>query len=430
MTGINELRQALNDQAAAVSDHAVEVRSGEIHHRVGVVRRRRRAALAGSAAAVLAVVAGVALLPDGTKDPGPDLANTIVGVVAPTELTSLGYTYTLQRGVEGDTDTTVLDLAASGEPRLVSWATEGVDDTVTVTDDVSDERLVYRTADFSDFVIIPEGEPARVEVTSADGSRVGLAAYAVDLDSPPSGVSKDGVTFRDEVADQRLIAAEIGDLGDTDLTLETTSRGPQTGTAVFCAGAPRGAFLQVERGDTQYIGEEVCDGRTPIDVTPGITSPTRAGKPWRVRIYLTDGEDGPVIEAERARIGVAAYDVPQVAETGAFEAVSSGLTEYRGHLYRRAEMLDVPTDEQSTRVPLPETEVPMLVFGYAEARSGAMKFTLQGELRPHRFELGATGGVSGVGLGLFSGQGATVEVERIGTRMNDRALVVVYERVD
>ena len=431
MTGINELRQALNDQAADVSDHAVATRSGEIRERVRVVRRRRRSAVAGSAAAVVAVVAGVALLPDGSQDlERPEVANTIVGVAPPQEFTSLGYTYTLQRGVEGDTDTTVLDLAASGEPRLVSWATEGVDDTVTVTDDVSDERLVYRTADFSEFVIIPGGEPARVEVTSVDGSRVGLAAYAVDLDSPPPGVSKDGITFRDEVADQRLLAAEIGDLGDTDLTLETTSRGPQTGTAVFCAGAPRGAFLQVERGDAQYIGEEVCDGRTPIDVTSGVTSPTRAGRPWTVRIFLTDGEDGPVIDAAGARIGVAAYDVPRVVDTGAFEA-SSALIEYRGHLYRRVEVLEVPLGRQAEQVRLPETETPMLVFANAKARSGITRFTLRGEMKSQSFGLAASGGgVSGVGLGLFSGPDAMVVVKREGTEANDRAAIVTYERID
>ncbi len=430
MTELNELREALSERAAQVSESGAATRPGQIRQRVRVVRRRRRAVGAGSAAVLLAVVAGVALLPDASRNPTPDVANSLVGVTPPSEMTSLGYSFTLQRGVEGETDTAILDVAPSGERRLISWATEGENDTVTVSDGVSNERLVYQSSDFSDFVLIPEGGSGRIEVTSADGSRVGLASYSIDLDSPPPGVSKDGVTFRDEVAGKRLLAAEIGDLGVTELTLETTSRGPQTGTAVFCAGAPRGAFLHVDRGDAQYIGDEACTGRAPVDVDPGVTTPTRAGQAWKVRIYLTDGEDGPVIDAAGARIGVAAYDVPQSAGPAPWDATSTGLIEYGGHVYRQTEILEVPDGRQRARVPLPETETPTLVFGYAKARSGMTRFSLQGELKVQRFELGASGGVSGIGLGLFSGPDVAVTVSRVGADANAGAAVAIYERVD
>lgn len=427
MTGINELRQALNDQAADVSDHAVATRSGEIRERVRVVRRRRRVTIAGSAAAILAVGAGVALLPNQSPSPTPEVAS-IVGLTPPEELSSLGYTYAFDRGLEGDGDSISVDLAASDVPRLLSWATEGDDDTVSVTDDLlgDEEAATYRSSDFSDFILVGPGESGTIDLRSDDGSEVGVAIYTVDLDARPPGLSDGGATFRDEVAGQRLLTAEVGAPGVSDLEVQAMTNSELTATAYFCAGAPRGTVLHIESPQSVLTSRQDCDGPTPVDVTPSRSTQTGTGVNWATRIYLTDGPSGPVIEGDDVQIGVALYTVPNPAGSGVFQQAAPDLVEYRGHTYQRDEILEAPRGAKQARLLLDDADQPALAFGYARARSGVTQFTFQSV----QIGVGAGGDVASIGLGLFSGPDAAVVLRRSGDDETSQAAVVTYVRVD
>lgn len=324
MTGIDELRRTLDDRATRVSDTDVVSRTAGVHYRIGVVRRRRRAAVAASAVAVLAVAAGVALLPESD---GPDAADrTVVGVEAPAQMTSLDYTYGFDRVVEGDGGFAVVKLDASDEPRLVSWATSGDDDEVTVRE-FGAEPLTSTSADFSDFVFVPPGDTV-VRVKAASG-RVGLAVYEL-TDDRPEGITEDGITFRQQVENRTLIDAVVGERGDSDVSLDVATPAGGLGYAVYCVGAPAGALLRVGHGEG-YV-ETSCNeaafdpGLDAVEVEdlPAMDVPVRA--------WIVDRE-GRAVEDPAIRLGVGVYAVTPDPEASTRQLVPARL-EVGGHRWR------------------------------------------------------------------------------------------------
>ena len=151
MSTTDDLRSTLDRHASELTDHDVHVRPVAVRERIRVVRRRRRATVGGVAAAVVGAMALTLSLGGARQAPVAD--RTLAGHEAPRTMSSLGYTYTFAQGRQGD-GRAQLRLAPSDRPRLVSWATSGPDDEVTLRG-VDEGPRTVTTDDFGDFVLVP-----------------------------------------------------------------------------------------------------------------------------------------------------------------------------------------------------------------------------------------------------------------------------------
>ena len=340
MNSLDDLRSTLGHHADDVHDAAgpgTAARAAAVHQRVRVVRRRRRAVAAGGVAAVLAVVGGVALLPDGARQATPEPATTIVGLTPPASLVATGFTYGLDRGVESNSARTSLDLAASDEPRLVSWATAGDDDRVTVTGPGLPGPVAFDDADFTNWVLVPAGSDSRVRAVAATGED-GLAVYTLGVERP-AGLTSRGVTFRADVAGLDLLGAAVGEPGEAEVSYEATATSRGIALKYFCSSSDPNAYLHIDTGEEGgLLSGGGCGDLVPVDPASsgGSTFPTEPGEDVSTRFYVTDGRDGPLVEDPSMRIGIGTYavdeEVPQVAGRNGFFPY---LREEAGHTWQR-----------------------------------------------------------------------------------------------
>jgi len=413
MTSIDELRRTLETHASDVGESDVVSRAAGVHHRVDVVRRRRRAAGAAGAAAVVAVAA--ALLPDSG---GPEPASRIVvGVEAPSRMMSLDYTYAFDRAVEGDGATAVVKLEASDAPRLVSWATAGNNDEVRVNRR-GFEPLTVGAADFTDFVLVHPGEPDRVAVTAVEGE-VGLAVYEL-TDAAPEGVTDDGITFREQVEDRTLVDAEVGELGESDISLPVSMPSGGVAFATFCVGGPEDARFRVGVGEEHV--ELSCDDASAFD--PGLNSFELDRSPAgnaRVRAWVVDGS-GRAIDDPGLQLGVGVYRITPDQRRVAGQPVPE-LIEEDGHRWR----LDAV--HESDRQPLTaraSEDGPQFVSLLVPGNVVEALVSIEG--RVPSTDANHTGGPVAFGLGQVSA-GSRISVSFSGTTDVVTALVT-YERDD
>lgn len=360
MNDLDVLRSTLDQHAADVGDHDLGGRVGSVHRRVRVARRRRRTAVAGGAAVAVVAALGVGQLASPSPDPEP-AGPRLAGVPAPASMDALGYTYELDRQAEGDGRAT-LDLAPSDTPRLVSWATAGEDDRVSVQH--GEEVTAYDVPDFSDFVWVDGGERTSISVEGA--GRLGLAVYEL-TDAEPPGVSGSGVTYRELVAGDALLAAAIGEPGEAELRVSTPDAPSEVRYRYFCANGPRGAVVHVDGGDGGVpVGS--CDEGVPFDPGSRSSSVTIADEPGRrvARLWVTDGEDGALLDSDEVVLGVGVYDSAARTPVGGFGVAP--FIEHDGHLWRHTTTrLSEPGDR---RVRAVGGDAPLLAFGwYAAGRA-------------------------------------------------------------
>lgn len=364
MNGLDGLRSTLDTHGAALDDSGLTARAVAVQHRIAGVRRRRRAAVAGGAAVVLAVAAGVALLP-GPDGPDP-VSRIVVGVEAPAELTSLDHTYAFERVVEGDGSTAVAALPASDQPRLVTWATSGDDDEVAVRVRGADS-YTSTMADFTDFVVLPPGDPQRVRVEAAQG-KAGLAVYEL-TDARPPGITQDGVTFRRQVADRILVDALVGERGDADISLDVTTPAGRVAYATLCVAGPDGARIRVGRGDGYT--ESGCNDGSAFD--PGRRATTSADLPATdepTRVWVVDERGTPVSDPD-IQLAVGVYVATPGLESAARQRVPE-LVEQGGHRWRLREVTPAPEGARTFGVdaegPGPQLAVLLSAGEFKQAR--------------------------------------------------------------
>lgn len=341
MSSIDDLRSTLERHADGVADHDLHVRPVAVRERVRAVRRRRRSALAVGVVAVIGAAALATSL-EGPDRPDPAGPPTLAGHTAPATMASLGYTYAFAAGTEGD-GRARLHLQPSGQPTLVSWATAG-DDEVTLRVEGEKPRLVTAD-DFGDFTFLAPGDGATVTVTGT--GEVALAAYTL-TDPPPPGDTRDGITFRDEAVGQRLLTDVIGDPGDADLGLSVDlGRGPLS-VSTLCSGGPRGSWVHVSVDNGDTVSGQGCDdplfdpaargGFTPYPDTAGRGNVD-------LRIWVTAGEDGPVVDDPDVRLAVGAYSPAPTVRRLAGSSLTS-TEEYDGHTWR---LVDVTSSDPGDR---------------------------------------------------------------------------------
>jgi hypothetical protein len=283
MNTLTDLRHTLGEHAERVTDEDTVVRATAVHHRVAVVRRRRRALGTGALALVVAATVGTISLQRSPSDPAP----VVLGVQAPAAMTSLSYTY----GADGWSDTVAghgtVKIPASSRPRLLSWTLQ---DTTAVRFVLPSGEIWHSQATrFGDFVALPAGESGVLRVAAGQGT-VGVATYALTDEAPP-GYTKDGITFRKNVAGAPLLGAVIGDRGQSDVS--TTFAAPTGDIAIrfSCSGLPKGAALHISfNGHERTAGS--CNDSDTFD--PGSSGGTgtrfdHARRAVTMRAWATTG---------------------------------------------------------------------------------------------------------------------------------------------
>lgn len=416
MTTLHDLRGSLQEHADLV-DHDLAARPAAVHQRVRTVRRNRRVAVAGVAAA--AVAAAIAVPPIASRQ-SPQYLD---GLRAPDSVGSLGFTYDFANGVTGD-GKAELELDDSDQPRLVTWDAAAGD--VRVKGPYQD--AFTSVGGFSDFTLVYPGEEGTWKVTG-DGT-VGVAVY--DLAELAPGDAADGAVFRDEVAGAQRISSAWAAEGTDEAAVDVTLPSGEIGLSGFCAGAPKGTWLNVSLGDDGPVSWGQCADQGP-DAGPwtGSFDTSDLGEPGEVlsgRAWLTDGEDGPRIPVTGdVRLGVGFYalaapgatlgrvDIPEVVESD-------------GHTWQLDSVVgsDPGTGEVNTTIQASAGD-PVLVEVAGSGRQATMQATFDGEPGNGMSKVGRLGGRMGLGTTYRSVEvGATVsgdDPERV-------VGLVIYRRVD
>lgn len=329
----SDLRETLASHAT-FEDDAVTARVVGVRERVRLVRRRRRAAVGGAVAAVLAIGAAGVAIPKLTNNAGP-ASRELAGHTAPATLESLGYTYTFARGVEGD-GKAVLKLAKSEKPRLVTWATEGENNRVSIYDGVDGRRA--SGPDFSDFAVIHENAPRTVSIKGE--GRVAAAVYEISA-LPKGTISGMGTTFRPEVVGAKLLGVEFGKPGETEIEVPYVM--PVTGVdLVPLCQAPKGySVLSNESEGSGLDLYESCANGHAYQGWSGSSS--RTGEPFpgdakpgdrlTARAWLAK-KNRRVSSAPGIRLGLAVYERVPLADVPAAEVEVDQRVESEGRAWR------------------------------------------------------------------------------------------------
>lgn len=447
MNGTDDLRSTLARHAEGVEDTGLADRAASVRGRVVAARRRRRRTVgAAGVAGVVAAVAAVAVLPSVLTGPDPDRPMLLAGVEVPATMTSLGFTYELADGVEGE-DRLELDLSDYDGPVLVSWATAGDDDRVRLTS-TSDPRTVLEQApDFSTFRLLDAPQPRGPVVLRADGD---LAAAVYTLtEQAPDGLTVDGSTWREQVADGTLLDAEIPGPGRASSISATIPDPGQGGLVhyVACAGVPEDHVV-VESVDGEPVSWGPCAGggaaTLPRDLASdaesagslrpglnGVRDDARPGGRIDLDLYVAPdpGLGDPVrTDVPGVRLAQAVYETPlPVARLAGFDVPQ--VVEQDGHRWRYVDRA-VGVGVARLGASPPAVDGPVLVEAY-HGRTGRARV----ELRRDDVTRVASGG-TGLG-GVF---GAVPEhdpdarwslVLRGAPPRDDTGLgLVFYERLD
>ena len=430
----SQLHDVLEQHSSDIHDLPAAERLTSIHRRVRVVRRRRRAGLAGAAAAVIAA-AGAAIWLPSLERLDPAAARDLAGHAAPETMESLGYTYAFEEGVEGDGEVT-LELPRSDEPRLISWASSENHGTISLPTDLDGDGsgpdslgMATRTGGFDRYEWVYPG--AEGTITAQGPGEVAIAVYT-RTDAAPPGVTKDGVTFRDDLDGNRLIDAAIGDAGQGELVLQVPVPERELKVHHFCYGVPAGYQMNVSiNGELTMFG--ACDDPKPSDggaESSGVNY--AAGTSVTVRMWLTegDGEDNhptpDAVDIPGVHLGLGLYEAaPARATVGTWSLPE--VMEYAGHHWRFIEVSRTVRGADSLRVSVSDGSVPQLVVALADGLDRTVEFFRDGEASGPVVSTGSFRGE----VAVVEGRGADVELRGHGDLGPQAVLALAtYVRID
>jgi hypothetical protein len=364
-----ELRSLLHDRGDEVHDVGTQARVGAVHERVRTFRRRRAAAAGGGVLAAVAAIA-LAVVPGGTPTPGP--AEVVPGPSTVEGYTKDGVTLPDEAngrdllgaliGDPGESELWFTVPAPDADPDLqlslvcygpaagyhaVSVAINGTfmfGQTCDADRPVDPAAEGYSaTAEIEDAFAglgLTPGEPMMVEVwlrSRATGNDVvehpdmvvGAGVYgrpAAEVDpvaggeswSAVDGYTKDGLNFPLEVAGEALMAAEIGDPGESMLDFDLVVPDGGIRWVPVCYGVGN---LMVEIAvDGHLLSAVSCRASRPTDpANGGITftdDPTAQLRAWGlrpgdvvpVRVRLIETEGSRPVRHDTAVIGAAVYE--------------------------------------------------------------------------------------------------------------------------
>jgi hypothetical protein len=423
MNTLTELRRTLDEHAAQLpegADPASVARTAAVHHRVAEVRRRRRALGTGALALVLVAGVATAIWPRNSQ-PGP-AGPVVLGQHAPATLHSVGYTFEATGSSHVVHGRGTYVVPSSRTPQLLTWTT---DRPTTVRFSLNDEVRRTRVTGFRDFLWLPAGIANKVHVV-ASGADVGLATYAVGGHAP-AGYTKAGVTYRDVVAGAPLLAARIGDEGESSVTTTFTVPRGATSIGIMCARLPHGDVVNLSVDGDGALSAGACDSDGTFD--PGSVAYPRGhvGKPGqtvRVRVWVSRGfHDQTPLAAGSVpglTVGVGVYG--PVAQQRVAGVPVPVVIEDDGHLWRLATSRSQHT---GSPVSVPAADVDRVAaavwrtHGHTMVSFGVQSQTPEGSSSP-----GGQGGMSD--LWVPAGSSVHASVSR-GTGVLG---IAVYERAD
>ena len=273
-------------------------------------------------------------------------------------------------------------------------------------------------------VVVPAGNPADVRVSS-ETSEVGLVVYTLTDDTPP-GVSDGAITFRRSVADRTLVDAVIGEPGQAEVTLSPVVPNGLLGYAELCAGAPKGAWVDIDLGSEGGFGTS-CQGSSTFD--PGASVTTTMARPGDgpIRMRVTDGADGPLVDDPDLQIGLALYQVPSDGPRAAGQQVAT-VVEEAGHRWELTRVESSEPGDRLLRTRAGEGSRPQLVRLLMTGRTGTAQPTVDG-VGQSSFRSGLST-ASSAGIGPVT-PGGEVVVRLQGNVGDDaRMALAVYDVAD
>lgn len=134
-----------------------------------------------------------------------------------------------------------------------------------------------------------------------------------------------------------LLGAEVGELGQDEVSVTYTVPEGDTRWAPLCQGAPKGTWMHIDLGERigQFSSGPSCDDASfdPGGWGGSSGGHGRTGETLTATVYLTDGEKGPRVDSDEVRLGLGVYSAEESAETVVGETVPE-LLEHDGHLWR------------------------------------------------------------------------------------------------
>jgi hypothetical protein len=416
----HELREALESHAT-FEDTAALVRLGDVKRRVRVVRRRRRAAIAGAAAAVVLAGSGVAVLLPGHGSADRQFA----GMTAPATMTSLGYTYTFDRMVEGDGKAIFTDNIEG--PFLVSWADAGKGP-ITVIDPDSADSSHVSDGDFKDFLTVSGNQERSVRVTGRD--RVAIAVYR--LSGHPEGVTKDGVTFRQQTPNATLLKAGFNESGAQSVAFDVVAPDAPVRVVESCLSPRKAKFEILVDGEQVVSGD--CNASTFDPIGAGFSEwddmPTaregsaKAGQSVHIEMRLLGNAD------PESSFGLGVYAADQARTTVAGRELDD-VIEQAGHTWRLLASTAGPASGVPLDLEIPSDDVVPVVIGNTGNADQVVKVDLRLKGRQLNGDHVSAGQFSTTGEAITGESGSHLVLRltargRVGGTMG----LAVYERID
>jgi hypothetical protein len=432
---VKDLR-AMLDARSDITDDEIGARSWSIARRVRVVRRRRTAGVGLAAAVIVAGTAVVASLSGGSPQPSP--AHQLLGVDVPPTMTANGYTYQYAGSATSaaGSDVATVTVAPGDSPVVVSWATQGTDQSVRVHS--SWEHFTSTEADFTDYVLISDAMPSTTIKVTGTGATA-LAVYHL-ASTPPAGVTTDGITYRRDVAGKQLLDARIAPQGANRLAFDLTAplHPSQLSFAELCRAtgtmSDHQAWLRLSINGHGWFGTSCMGDASLFDPgASGGTSPWltyHPGQHLHITMTLLDRPHGHLSQDANARIAMGAYAVTETPRHFAGGLTLASIVEYDGHTWALAKVASgIARKGRPVTMTAPASRERVLVgfSGVGLTRRTNTRVLVDGRPNSDLMTVGPTG-ISGSLGGLIDAGHHTVGAAVEGA--DARVALGLYELVD
>ncbi len=370
---IDDLRDALHDQADALVDTDLTGRSAAVRARGRRVRRRRAA---GGAALALVALAGGALAVTGLPGtpPEPPVA-TVLGQDPPRTLTSDGFTFTpgVTVAAEPGADDLEVDLGQADGPRLIAFTSSRTGGFLLASSDQDVPSAGAASGAFSTFLAVDEASQT-VTVRESAGEAGRIAAVVYDLSGDlPAGTVLDGGVFRDRVAGAELLAAAQGERGQAEIAVRIPADVDTVAAHTLCRGAGTEVEVRLYAGDGYTSGP--CDGMSPLPMDLADSGATTIS-PESTELVLRAVGSPEALAAVRLTLGVY-RTAPAVGKVAGWPVPAR--TEFAG----RAWTLDssaTRTGQRSLRMDFPASDRDQLVVLGTRGVEGTGQVLLDGRV--------------------------------------------------
>jgi hypothetical protein len=340
MSTLHDLRATLDQHADGVEDTERYIRPVAVRARIRAVRRRRAGTVA--VAAVLMLLAGGAAV-SSVRSAGTPEPASVAGVDVPRSIDVLGFPYRLSGLVDLSVDTT--HVAPADRDRAVVLVATGLGDGIATL--YSDDTPIARARP-GEQVSVPvdlgdAGADLQVRFDDTDHhARAGVAVYEATGELAQGVTNADGTTvFRHEVAGNPLVQAAFSTPGAKEIRLEATAPAADMSYTFYCSGEPD-LWVNVEVDGTGPLASSCGDVRPDAGVgTSAMTDGSHQVRDHDVRVYLTDGADGPEVTREDVEFGVGIYLRSSLDQQVAGQRVAARV-EYLGRTWELAGVQDAP----------------------------------------------------------------------------------------